>query len=557
MAEAQSIPRIRRWGVLVAAGLVVLLVLFRFLLMSDLSPLILHSPHDDSLYVLRAFHLLNGEGMGPYDSRTLTKLPGMSLLLASFRALGLPYFITLNVLYVAAGLYALSALRRCGAGAWVLVVTAAFYMLNPFTMGVGWTRILREPMSVVLMVCLVASMTHLLFEIRARLPLNVGHVAAFSAALCLSMLLREEDVLLWGLVALFALAAVVVRSDARRPDLRGLLPLAMVIAVPVVLSLASGAATRLAVERMYGVGLLHDYSEGEFPKMMAAIRSVSSEKDNRLVMAPQDALQRISVEVPAFAPLFARLPPPGPNTDSCRLQGVCSEWSNGWMLFWMKDAAYEAGLTPDLASAQRYFAEVRAGIEAACASGRLSCAERGGGLLRPFELRWTRAYVVEFVRLVGMLLMPGTAVVGEPPARFNVSPELGRAFQAVTMTHYYDTRLEHESAQAGSRPLSSSLAGWRAILSGPMQLAALALLLLAGAALLVLGWTRGPAARGLLPVIAAGVALYVLARLAILAYVATFLGLLDPRVMYASHVVLLLYAPLILSLGFRSLFSRG
>ena len=75
-------------------------------------------------------------------------------------------------------------------------------------------------------------------------------------------------------------------------------------------------------------------------------------------MAPQEALAKLRIQVPDFAPVIDRLPPPGPHTFSCQLQGVCREWSNGWMPFWIKDAAAEAGLTPDLPTAQSYFRHI-------------------------------------------------------------------------------------------------------------------------------------------------------------------------------------------------------
>lgn len=84
-----------------------LLICLRLILMSDLWIWIIYAPHDDSLYVTRALHFLNGAGFGPYDSRVLAKLPGMSLWLAGLRSLGLPYLLGLNLLYVTAGLYML------------------------------------------------------------------------------------------------------------------------------------------------------------------------------------------------------------------------------------------------------------------------------------------------------------------------------------------------------------------------------------------------------------------------------------------------------------------
>ncbi|MGB7541516.1 MAG: hypothetical protein WA373_14845 [Burkholderiales bacterium] len=74
------------------------LALVKLAIVSDLVPLPAFAPHDDRLYVMRAFFLLNGSGFGPYDSWALAKFPGLSIWLAALRWLGLPYLPTMNIL---------------------------------------------------------------------------------------------------------------------------------------------------------------------------------------------------------------------------------------------------------------------------------------------------------------------------------------------------------------------------------------------------------------------------------------------------------------------------
>src|SRR6266852_5919779 len=110
MSDRERAYQFVYWAALAA------LIVVKAALVSDLAVNIQFFPHDDSLYVLRAFHLLNGEAFGPYDSHTLSKLPGFSLWLAGARLLGLPHLLGVNALYAAAGLYLLAGLRSSGAG---------------------------------------------------------------------------------------------------------------------------------------------------------------------------------------------------------------------------------------------------------------------------------------------------------------------------------------------------------------------------------------------------------------------------------------------------------
>ena len=392
-----------RPSVIVMAGAALLLAL-KIVLSMDLTVQASYSPHDDTLYVERAAHLLSGEAFGPYDSRLLVKYPGLSLWVAGMRAVGVPFLLSIHALYVAAGIYLLFALRRAGVSYGMLLAAWALYLLNPLTFTDEWSRVFREPLDTALLVVMVAALAHILVRLTDRA--RWIHLGVFCGVFAFSMFLREENRLLWGLLALFFVALLWRAKQLGVLDWRALVFLGMVLVAPAVTAKAFEYGLREFVERNYGRPLVYDFAEGEFPRLLAAIRSIESQKDNRLVMVTQERLAKLRQEVPAFAPVIDRLPKPEPGTYSCRLQGVCSEWSNGWMPFWIKDEAFNAGLTPNLAATQDYFLRVRTDIESACAAGRLRCTPNGQGFLPPMELRWTRAYVGEAYRLLRMTLTP-------------------------------------------------------------------------------------------------------------------------------------------------------
>jgi hypothetical protein len=502
------------------------LVAFYLVLTSDLSIVARYSPHDDSLYVARAVHLLAGQAFGPYDSRLLVKYPGLSLWMAGTRSVGIPFLISIHALYIAAGLYLAFALLKAGASRWLLLVALALYLLNPITYSEDWMRVMREPLDTSLFVVMAGAIAWVL--LRAADGRAWGHLAVFCAAFGFSMLVREESRLLWALLALFIAALAWQTKCLAMPGRRRLVLLLAAVAAPALLAKTGEHALREFVDRHYGATIMHDFGEGEFPRLVAAIRSVESAKDNRLVMVTQERLARIQKEVPAFAPVAERLPKPGPATFSCRLHGVCSEWSNGWMLFWLKDAAFDARLTPNLPAAQDYFHRVRSSIEDACAAGRLRCAPNGDGLLPPMQLRWTRAYVAEGYRLAKMFLapelFPKVAIpVIDPPK------EVRHAFEAMGIP-------------AAAPPPSAILAGIRAALVAPHHLFAGFLLLAALLALALRVWIADRVPLEPIALIGAIVALYALWRLAILAYAAVYLGPFTSRIVFSTYAVAVLVA---------------
>jgi hypothetical protein len=517
---------------------------------SDLTVLIQHNPQDDGLYVARAYYLLTEGGFGPYDARTLVKLPGMSFWLAGGRLLGLPYLWSMNILYVLAGCYLLVGVLQCGAGRPLALAAFVAYLFNPITMGSEWTRVMREALSTGLFIVMFASALFMLLRLEAR-RIPLGHLAVFSLAFAFSILLREEDVLLYAVLAMLCVAGWWITRRVGSPRAATRAFVLSVAIVPLLLAGAANAAARQFVERSYGLPLLHDFSEGEFPKLMAAIRGIESKKDNRYVMITRERLAKLLVEVPSLVPVINRLPLPGPGTASCLLYKVCSETANGWSPFWIKDAAWEAGLTPSLPKAQEFFRAARQDIERACAEGRLKCHPNGQGLLPPFELRWTRAYMQELFALFSMTIRPRPDFLlpGAPssdsmetvPGRYTVDANFGRTFQFVTMTHDFDTEVQAKGVAATVPRYANPLASWRSAIRDIYGFMAPVIVLLTVAAFAVrlVLWRRVlPGALSLTAAIFVG---YALIRVAALSYASVYLGQFDSRIMFSTHSFMLLF----------------
>ncbi len=507
------------------------IVVFRLFLTWDQDVLITYSPHDDSLYVARAFSLISGEGFGEYDSRILSKYPGLSIGLAGLEVLNVPYLLLLNVLYLASGVYALVGLLRCGIGRATALAAFLLYALNPVTYGDEWLRVLREPLDTVLLVIMVGGIAHLLATRKFGWQTWL-HLLLFAAAFAFSMFLREENRLLWAFLALcvggFAWQS---RRTFTAPVAASFVVATLI--VPLVLANGYEYALRQFVAMHYGSPILHDFGEGEFARMLAAIRSIESTKDNRLVMVTQERLEKLRKTIPAFAPIVDELPKPGPATYSCKRQGVCSEWANGWMPFWIKDEAFQAGLTPSLTAAQEYFHRVRVDIEAACADGRLRCQAKGDGILPPMELRWTRAYVAEGYRLVLTTLQPEVYPKLQVET-VDPSGELRRIYGTVLNAERQDSRV------------SKTLDGLRRSLVPAYQGLGAVLLVVAVLCLGLRLWIADRVPLGPVALVGVIAGLYGVLRLAVLTYVAVFFGPFTGRIIFSTYVVSLLIAlPLI------------
>jgi hypothetical protein len=468
----------------------------------------------------------------------------MSLWLAANRAVGLPYLPSINALYIAAGLYFLLAMRRCGFPRWVLVVVFTIYLLNPVTLSEEWMRPLREPLSACLMVIFFGAMFFILQEMQER-RLAVSHLVLLSVIFAFALLLREEEKLLYS--ALLLLAAAVIWTtwrDGRLHPAKGGLQVLLIVSLPLVFAVAANMATRTYISNHYGLPIVHDFAEGEFPRLIAAMRSVESSKDNRYVMITQEALSKLRMEASMLEPVISRLPPPSSDSYSCRRYGVCSEWANGWMLFWIKDAAFQAGLTPSLPAAQAFFRDARLDVEGACREGRLKCRDRGTGLLPPFELRWTRAYVQEWFTLLGMTLVPHIRLLETATLSQGIDANYKRVYEIVTRAAGFDTVTQTPGPRVeATAEISPAFSGWRRVVTEFYQSYGPILIFAGIMAFLVRLKLRRTIPLGPFSCVAAIFLIYTVVRLSALAYVAVYFGHFDARIIFSTYVLMMLIAP--------------
>lgn len=421
-------------------GGVVLLVFLKLLLLSGAAIQMVYSPHDDGLYVSRAFHLLMDGSLGPYDARLLVKQPGISLWLAGSRLLGIPYLLSINLFFVVAGTYFIASLKSLELNKLMLFIVFGLYLFNPVSIDSQWFRVMREPVAISFLVTILASMIFILANIYDK-KIAVIHFFILNLSFAFALMVREEDRLLYALVMPFIIFVFYKYWPifAKQIWLIRFCVL-LILFSPFIMALIGSGLMRSYVDHHYGMPLLHDFGEGEFPRLISAIRSVDSRKDNRHVMITQESLGKIRQVVPDFAPVIDRLPAPSQTSYSCDRFKVCSEWTNGWMLFWVKDAAFQAGLTPTLPAGQAYFKNIAKQIEKACEDGKLKCTKKGQGLLPTFELRWTRAFLQELSGVFQMMTQPRIGAVGVPPETYPVDIDYGRMYQLVTMSHYYDSQ---------------------------------------------------------------------------------------------------------------------
>lgn len=534
-------------------GFAILIIILRFILTSDLGVHTIYAPHDELLYILRAYHLITDGSLGIYDARTLVKLPGFSFFLAALRMLGLPYLQAILIFQAMAGLYLLYLLRRENVPVSILLISFALFMFNPVSFDAQSFRVLREPIALILQVTILGSMGYVFYSANIG-KLAWAHLFILSIACSSLLLIREEDVILFGVLALFVVMVfLIVRhgfGNKKAIYLSGLIVGTVLFSI-----IASNTTARYYIFKQYGAPILHDFGQGEFPKLIAAIRSIEAQKDNRLVMPSQEVLLKLREKIPETATLISKLPRPGSGADSCARFGVCSEWTSGYMYFWLKDAAFASGSSPDLQSSQAYFKRLRLEIEKACSDGRLLCSHKGSNMFPPFELRWTRAIVYELSKAISMMVRPPFSDPEYPQAA-PVDEQTMKLYKLVTMSPYVSALPSKAGEQSLTSTINETIINplhdfkydivWLYSLFGSL------VLFLGFSSFLYLLWIWRLNSDHCVVLFVASIATtYAFIRLTALSYLSVYMGTLDPRLYFSTYVIAILLSLPLLSIAIK------
>ena len=356
------------------------LIAVKIILVRD-QPLIAYTnaSADDALFMNHAQSILGGNWLGAYDQYTLVKGPFLSIWIVFTFLLGIPFLLSLQLLYAFSCLVVVAALAPIIRRARYSLLLFAILLYNPITFDTAAsTRVMRDALYASL--CLLAIACAVALYLRRnepdirKLPWALGLGFAFSA----SALTREETV--W-LVPSLSLALIFTWIGFREHTFRSrLLQLKVWAVLPLIYILSMGAVSLLNY-RYYSLFGVTEMSAPQFLAAYSAIQRVVPKHFEPMVPVSKETRKLLYQASPAFAELESYLDPPAGNgwvnVDTAKqlLPLAPGEIIGGWFLWAFRDAVSGAGLYANGFPA-RYYQTLAEEINAACDSGKLDCVNK-------------------------------------------------------------------------------------------------------------------------------------------------------------------------------------
>lgn len=327
--------------------------------------------YDDRMLFENAYDLLSGVWLGSYDSYTLAKGIGYPLFLVLAKKLCLPYSVLLALLQAA--------------GAWLFVRAVSVRWRNPYGQALLYLLLLFSPISLTQLVtqrlyrmAIVPGMVLIVFSgmtgltLRKEQPLKKQLPWALLTGLALAFFwqIREDSIWILPFIAAMSVWNVgyVILVLHKKLNKKALLAHCLTMLLPVLLLFGANMGISAVNRIHYRVFLTNDRTEGNFAELMSLLYHLDSNTEN----SPDVWISRDTIrQAEDASPTLQQIRP--------LLDSYVEDWATrdgeipgdhfSWVL---RDAVQDSGIALDAVSAQTFYGNVLAELQAALAQGTLT-----------------------------------------------------------------------------------------------------------------------------------------------------------------------------------------
>lgn len=395
MPEKVGKRAVAQWLAFVAA--VAFVVVLRQVLFADLPIFVRGSTSDDQLMMAMASGLIEGDWLGPYAACTLMKGSFYPMLVSATHAAGIPYIAALTALHTAACLFFVSQMRFVIRNRWLLFVLLVVLLFDPAALSCrSFQAIYRNSITAMQVLVIFGAVFGLWLDYGDKRWKDIARAVIAGLAIWAFANTREDAawVLPFVVVGLALVVAKAVRAFANDRKVRRLVAGVAITILPFALIFAGNAYVVGQNEARYGEAIRLECSDGSFADAMRSIYAVKDPVDLQYVSVSREKLERLYEASPALRSIRADLDRKVAQYSGYGRFSERGEVEDGWFLWALRYAAFEAGAATTLQDSQDFYGRVHVEIEAALDAGML---ERQPTMPSALMSPWREGYAGELL----------------------------------------------------------------------------------------------------------------------------------------------------------------
>ncbi len=371
-----------------------------------------HRDYDDSLFLVHAQNLLNGNWLGDLTYRTLIKGPGYPLFIAAAYWLGVPLLMAQQLLYVCACVIAIYALRGIVRNTPILCLCFLILLFNPFTYYYPMVgALMRESVYNSFALMFLAAMLGLWLFCSKSLRTGVVWSVVMGVAFAMLWLTREETI--WTVPGMILFAILFIPGWGWNKGSHFLYRTTL-LTIPIVIAAASIYGVTRVNAAYYGSPVFIEVKSREFVSALGGLMNIREDKfKDKVIVGPrsQEAAFRVS---PTFASIKPHIKKRGDNRAN-----VFYVWS-------LRSAVNDAGYYSEPGNIQPaldMYKKIGEEISSACQRGEIRCFDRKATMQPPLYPQHIEAFPGAFLSL--LLEVVGFGRANADSTEFNSTSDMG------------------------------------------------------------------------------------------------------------------------------------
>lgn len=310
--------------------LVVVLASLRLFYLFYQQPIFGYDVHDTYLYINRAYNYIIDGSFGVYNSQTLLKNPDFSVFLAFLSKISMPYQYYKILAYLILSYITVAICKIYGISGPKLILVIFVSIFNPVLLTQIYNQPLRELTQLLFFVIAVS-----LFVAYSRTGKLIW-IIIFSFVYTILIGLREENIILIIPFFIYSIFQI-LRSKSNVKTRTNFM---VILTVSFIGLFVNNWMAVNFINKNYGINLKNDFSGGNFPVFIEAIREIKSEKSD-YVSIPKSVMVKLSETIPGFDRIYSNWPDPViHNADYIEIVAGKKEWRDSHNYIWIKDAFY-------------------------------------------------------------------------------------------------------------------------------------------------------------------------------------------------------------------------
>ncbi len=324
------------------------------------------APIDDHLMTTAAMNIVKGNWLGEYTYLTISKHAFFAVWLAFLHVIKMPYLVGNMLLWAAASLSAVMALKPVFRKNWHILFTFLGLLYNPAASAQYATRIYRDAIFPSLCLMFIAGITAVGLRYKESVKKWLGWMVLYGASFGCIYLCREDG--MW-IIPFFAAAFVIVTILLFTEKVKGKYIKIIAMALPFVISAGIIGGYCHMNEKFYGRFIVSDFTSAEFKSAYGALTSLEQDNWHPMVAVPEDVREDVYREVGVFTPVKKALQKP------LLVNGYYNEtigdFASGAFYWALREALSDLGVYDTPQTAQRYYESLTSEIQQAVNEGRL------------------------------------------------------------------------------------------------------------------------------------------------------------------------------------------